>query len=90
VGTRRVSDGEGEVGRAEAWSYRGVPHLTPTLSAPRGGEGDFQLPANRLDHTRNIFHYISVPEPDHAIASLGNFPAARLVYAGSQRVLSAI
>jgi hypothetical protein len=38
-GTRRVSDGEGEVGRAEAWSYRGVPHLTPTLSAARGGEG---------------------------------------------------
>ena len=39
-GTRRVSDGEGEVGLgAEIAS----PHLTPTLSAPEGGEGDFEL-----------------------------------------------
>ena len=76
-GTRRVSDGEGEVGLA-AGSF---PHLTPTLSAPEGGEGDFELPAYRLQHAPNIFHYIPVPEPDHAIASLGDFPAARLVCA---------
>jgi hypothetical protein len=37
-GTRRGSDGEGEVGRAAAR----FPHLTPDpLSAPRGGEGEF-------------------------------------------------
>jgi glutamate 5-kinase len=30
------SDGEGEVGAGER---SGIPHLTPTLSAPRGGEG---------------------------------------------------
>ena len=37
-GTHRVSDGEGEVGR-EAVPGRGVPHLTPTLSAPQGRRG---------------------------------------------------
>jgi hypothetical protein len=36
-GTRRVGDGEGEVGCAPAF-----PHLTPTLSAPKGGEGACQ------------------------------------------------
>jgi hypothetical protein len=30
------SGGEGEVG---AGRRSGIPHLTPTLSAPRGGEG---------------------------------------------------
>ena len=38
-GTRRVGDGEGEVGGAELASC-GLPHLTPTLSAPKGGEGE--------------------------------------------------
>jgi hypothetical protein len=38
-GTRRVSDGEGEVGRAAVRSS-GTPHLTPTLSAAKGGEGE--------------------------------------------------
>ena len=37
-GTHRVSDGEGEVGGATA--QRLPPHLTPALSAPRGGEGE--------------------------------------------------
>jgi hypothetical protein len=31
------SDGEGEVGLGKR---SGIPHLTPTLSAPKGGEGD--------------------------------------------------
>jgi hypothetical protein len=44
-GTRRVSDGEGEV---DAGFRSGIPHLTPTLSAPGGGEGDFQFPLNGL------------------------------------------
>jgi protein ImuA len=38
-GTHRISDGEGEVGSAAAQGLL-PPHLTPTLSAPRGGEGD--------------------------------------------------
>ncbi len=33
-----MSDGEGEVGSAAALAW---PHLTPTLSAPEGGEGEF-------------------------------------------------
>ncbi len=35
------SDGEGEVG---AGHRPGIPHLTPTLSTPRGGEGEFGVP----------------------------------------------
>jgi hypothetical protein len=66
------------------------PHLTPTLSAPRGGEGDLQLPADRLQYTLNVFHDIPIPEPDHAITSPGDFLAAYLVCAGSKRMLSAI
>ena len=38
-GTRLVSDGESEVGRA-AFRTLAFPHLTATLSAPEGGEGD--------------------------------------------------
>src|SRR5437899_1085415 len=38
-GTLRGGDGEGEVGHAVA-TEPGLPHLTPTLSAPRDGEGD--------------------------------------------------
>src|SRR5271166_2274802 len=34
---------EGEVGSAAD------PHLTPTLSAPQGGEGDFRQPANAFE-----------------------------------------
>src|SRR6266536_3150785 len=33
------SDGEGEVGIGER---SGIPHLTPTLSALKGGEGEIQ------------------------------------------------
>ncbi len=32
---------EGEVG---AGQRPGIPHLTPTLSAPKGGEGEFARP----------------------------------------------
>jgi len=38
--TRRMSDGEGEVGKATGVVTWGSPHLTPTLSAPGGGEGE--------------------------------------------------
>ncbi len=46
-GTRRESDGEGEVGRA-AVPRLASPHLTPTLSAPGGGEGALWIAAERL------------------------------------------
>jgi hypothetical protein len=36
-GPHRVGDGEGEVGDA---ADRRLPHLTPTLSPPGGGEGE--------------------------------------------------
>jgi hypothetical protein len=39
AGPRRVSGGEGEVGASQG-PLLGLPHLTPTLSAPRGGEGE--------------------------------------------------
>src|SRR5205807_10327117 len=61
-GTRRVSDGEGEVGRSHL-----CPHLTPTLSAPRGGEGDSEFARDSLRHTPNVFHHIPIPESDHPI-----------------------
>jgi hypothetical protein len=73
-----------------ALNFGGVPYLTPTLSAPKGGEGDFQLPADRFQHAPNIFHYIPIPKSDHPIASPGDFAAASLVCAGSKRVLPAI
>jgi hypothetical protein len=46
-GTRRDRDGEGEVGHA-ATTEPGFPHLTPTLSALRGGEGGFNKLLHRL------------------------------------------
>src|SRR4051794_4462768 len=72
-GTRRFGDGEGEVGRAVTWSCGGVPHLTPTLSAPKGGEGDFKLPADRFQHTPNIFHYFPIPKSDSPGSLAGRF-----------------
>src|SRR5205823_2261845 len=41
-GPNRDSDWEGEVGLGER---AGIPHLTPTLSAPGGGEGLKSFPA---------------------------------------------
>jgi hypothetical protein len=67
-----------------------IPHLTPPLSASGGGEGEIEFSAYRFQHAPNVFHHISVPEPDHAIASPGKFLAGRLVGAGFKRVLSAI
>src|SRR5690242_3718014 len=69
---------------------RGIPHLTPPLSTPKGGEGNFHLPADRLQHTPNVLHYISVPEPDHPIAMAGNVEASILIFFGTKCVLSAV
>ena len=66
------------------------PHLTPTLSAPKGGEGDFQLTNDRLQYALDVFHYIPIPEPDHPIAPLRKFPAPCLVLFERIRVLPAI
>jgi hypothetical protein len=78
------------VGRAAAWSYQGCPHLTPTLSAPRGGEGEVEFSAYRFHYAANIFHHISVPESDDPITVVGDFQAAWAICANSQRVLSPI
>ena len=71
-GTRRASDGEGEVGGAKICD-RGYPHLTPTLSAPQGGEGDFELPAYRFQYAGKVFHHIPIPEANYPIAVSGHF-----------------
>ena len=84
-GTRRASEGESEGGRR-----RGFPHLNPALSAPKGGQGDFQLPADGLQNAPKVLHYVSVPDPDHPITAVCNLQAAPLVCLRSKRVLPAI
>ena len=76
------------MGRAAPWNYRGCPHLTPTLSAPRGAEGEFS--EYHLQHTPNVFYYIPVPKSDYAITSLGDLPTSQLIRAKRYRMLSAI
>jgi hypothetical protein len=66
----------------------GTLHLTPTLSAPKGGEGE--LLEYHLHHTPNVFHHIPVPKPDHAIASAADFLSPQLIRAERDRVLPAI
>ena len=67
-----------------------IPHLTPTLSAPKGGEGEIELAAYRFQNAPKVFHYIPVPEADYAIAIPADFDAPLLVRFGANRVLSAI
>ena len=67
-----------------------IPHLTLTFSAPWGGEGNFQLSADRLQYAPDIFHYIPVPEPDYPIASPDELPAPKFILIQRVRVLSAI
>jgi hypothetical protein len=69
---------------------RSFPHLTPTLSAPEGGEGEIEFSSYCFQHAPNVFHYIPIPKPDHAIALPGDFLVAHLVCAGSKSVLPAI
>ena len=66
------------------------PHLTPTLSAPEGREGDFELPADRFQHARNVVHYIPVPEADYAIAVLCDLDGSSSIILSTQRVLPTI
>ena len=74
------------------WVVRagGIPHLTPTLSAPRVGEGEVDFSVYGLQYTPNVFHYITVPEPDYAVASTGDFPSPKFIRTGRIRVLPAI
>jgi cell wall-associated NlpC family hydrolase len=66
---------EGEVGISE---YSGIPHLTPTLSAPEGGEGDNR----RLDPRLNAYR------PDLADVRLrGAVAAPRYVEGRPARVV---
>jgi len=87
-GPRRVSGGEGEVGRAAVRSRS--PHLTPTLSAPRGREGDFQFLAYHSQHAREVVYHISVPETDHPVAVAGCVEAALLIRFALNRMLAAV
>jgi hypothetical protein len=68
----------------------GIPHLTPTLSAPRGGEGEIEFSAYGFQHTPNVLHHIPIPKPDHSITVPGNLKASILIFVGTKRVLSAI
>ena len=67
-----------------------IPHLTPTLSAPRGAEGDFHLPADRFQHPLHIFHNVPVPEPNQPIAAVPNLKASTLISLSTRGVLSAV
>jgi hypothetical protein len=73
-----------------AWSCREGPHLTPTLSAPWGGERDGEFSKNRLQHAPNFCHHISVPEADHPITAARDLDASFLIVLSAKRVLSAI
>jgi hypothetical protein len=68
----------------------GIPHLTPTLSAPKGGEGEFEFSGDSLQHTPHVFHYIPVPESDHLIAAARDLDGSILIILITKRVLSAI
>src|SRR5205085_5205300 len=55
------SDGEGEVGVGKR---SGIPHLTPTLSAPEGGEGDsLWVSAERLPQLLALFPNATLDPP---------------------------
>jgi hypothetical protein len=67
-----------------------IPHLTPTLSAPKGGEGELQLPAYGIHYARDVFPHVPVPEPDHPISVMGNLLSAQFIVFPGDRMLSAI
>ncbi len=60
-GTRRESDGEGEVGPPIVASLA-FPHLTPTLSAPEGGEGVW-IAAERVPQFRACWPGMGIDPP---------------------------
>ena len=69
---------------------RSFPHLTPALSAPRGGEGDIDFSEYGFQHTPNVFHHTPVPESDHSITVAGKVDASILIFFATKGVLSAI
>ena len=54
------------------WALRRceIPHLTPTLSAPGGGEGERQLVAYDFKDARKILHHLAIPKAQDAKALL--------------------
>jgi len=67
-----------------------IPHLTPPLSAPKGGEGDFEFSTYCLQHALDIFHHIPIPEPDYPIAVSLDLAASIVIIVGNNHVLSAV
>jgi ATP-dependent Lhr-like helicase len=61
-GTRRDRDGEGEVGPPIVPSLAS-PHLTPTLSAPEGGEGVLWIAAERVSQFRALWPGSEIDPP---------------------------
>jgi hypothetical protein len=77
------------VGPAAAWNYGRIPHLTLTLSAPKGGEGDSEFSGDSLQHTPNVFHHIPIPEPGYPIAAARDLDGSILILT-AKRVLPAV
>src|ERR1700730_6361476 len=69
---------------------REIPHLTPTLSAPWGGEGDRQLAAYHFNDAGKIFHHFAIPKSNHSIPVSGNFHSSYVVLIALHRMLSTI
>jgi hypothetical protein len=76
------------VGFACVW--RGFPHLTPTLSAPGGGEGDLQRLLDGQQHAFDVFHYVAIPEANNPVSVTGKLLSARLVFCLFDHVLAAV
>ena len=78
--------------RRVRWALRRceIPHLTPALSAPKGGEGDRLLAADRFEDARKIFHHLAIPKSNHPIPVSGNFHTSCVVLRPLQRMLPTI
>ena len=68
----------------------GIPHLTPTLSAPEGGEGDFELPTYCLQHAPEVFCHVHIPKTEYPVAVSSYFFASLLVGIGPKGMLSTV
>ena len=55
----------------------GIPHLTPTLSAPEGGEGVYGRPQQRAARPRIVYLYLAIV----VVTWAGNWPLMKLALA---------
>jgi hypothetical protein len=69
---------------------REIPHLTLTLSAPWGGEGDRQLAAYHFKDAGKIFHHFAIPKSNHSMPVSGSFHSSYVVLIALHRMLSTI